>query len=326
VIVKEKDLIVATSAQGKAGEEAEKQMAFYLKREFAKDADVFVFNDLRLIHDGEVAQIDHFVLHKYGFALIESKSVAGTVEINEYGEWIRMFNNKPSGMPSPVLQLERQQDILKNKLEANAPELLGKLIGLQKRFGGRKYDQIVAISDKTRIVRKQSTEDIHKADAVAGILRNQIKEYKRGRITADTVCFNKKEMQALRRFFLAEHCEKASLTDRKPVGRRINKEKKAKSVSNEMINTEKHDYWYCQCGQEFEIRHKYNFYKYCLNCRKPLPFDPVCLICNSEAVLSQPENTRIVTYQCESVTEHHGVFHANSKRHKKDEATLRSKT
>ncbi len=42
----------------RAGEEAEKQMAFYLRRTFAKANDYYVLNDLRIVHGGSVAQID----------------------------------------------------------------------------------------------------------------------------------------------------------------------------------------------------------------------------------------------------------------------------
>ena len=62
-------------------------MAFYLKREFTKDDDIFVFNDLRFSYQGEYSQIDHLILHRFGFVLIESKSIYGEVKVNAQGEW-----------------------------------------------------------------------------------------------------------------------------------------------------------------------------------------------------------------------------------------------
>ena len=44
MISKEWDQPAERSAMLKAGQDAEKQMAFYLKREFSKDKDIFVFN------------------------------------------------------------------------------------------------------------------------------------------------------------------------------------------------------------------------------------------------------------------------------------------
>jgi hypothetical protein len=128
-----------------AGERQEKEVAFQLRR--GLDAKRYtVFHDLRLEHDGETAQIDHLVLHKYGFVIIESKSIAGEVKVNDHGEWSRSYNGAWSGMPSPIKQAELQQYILKNFLEKHKKQLLGKLIGLQKAFGGRAYDILAAIS------------------------------------------------------------------------------------------------------------------------------------------------------------------------------------
>ena len=49
-------------------------MAHYLKRAFGDTSDIYVFNDLRLLRRGEIAQIDHLVVHRWGFAIIESKA------------------------------------------------------------------------------------------------------------------------------------------------------------------------------------------------------------------------------------------------------------
>ncbi len=73
-----------------AGAKAEEQMAFYLKRAFADDPNVYVFNDIRLQgDDDDAAQIDHLVLHRHGFVIVESKSVSTGVAVNEHGEWVR---------------------------------------------------------------------------------------------------------------------------------------------------------------------------------------------------------------------------------------------
>src|SRR2546423_13797828 len=81
-----------------AAAEAEKQMAFYLRRAFGTSDHILLFNDLRLVaDDGEVAQIDHLILHPNGFILIESKSIAGSVLINEHGEWCRVSGERRTG-------------------------------------------------------------------------------------------------------------------------------------------------------------------------------------------------------------------------------------
>ncbi len=108
-----------------AGADAEKQMAFYLRRVFATDKDVLVFNDLRYKDDtDDAAQIDHLVMHREGFIIIESKSVTSAVEINEHGEWTRFWNGNRQGMPSPIQQAKRQIDFLRRALHANKESFL----------------------------------------------------------------------------------------------------------------------------------------------------------------------------------------------------------
>lgn len=57
MILKEKTSRCPTDKFGLAGYQAEKQMAFYLRRAFGEMPDVFGFNDLRFERNGEVAQI-----------------------------------------------------------------------------------------------------------------------------------------------------------------------------------------------------------------------------------------------------------------------------
>jgi len=64
VIVKDKDTISNATKNEAKGEAAEKQMAFYLNRQFGDARDVFVFNDLRIERNGEVAQMDHLIVHQ----------------------------------------------------------------------------------------------------------------------------------------------------------------------------------------------------------------------------------------------------------------------
>lgn len=99
-----------------AGRKAEEQMAHYLRRFFGSSADVDILNYLRINLGGEVAQMDHLVLHPYGLVIVESKSVAGSVQIKEDGQWIRWFNKQPQGMRSPVTQAKMQVMLLKELL------------------------------------------------------------------------------------------------------------------------------------------------------------------------------------------------------------------
>jgi hypothetical protein len=122
-----------------AGRRAEEQMAHYLKRFFGSSEDVDVLNYLRIDLNGEIAQMDHLVLHPYGLTIVESKSVAGSVQIKDDGQWIRWFNKQPQGMRSPVTQAEMQAMLLR--------ELLSRTVKQKGFFDKVEIDVLVAISD-----------------------------------------------------------------------------------------------------------------------------------------------------------------------------------
>lgn len=175
MIVKPFDSSRPSHARLRAGWEAEKQMAFYLERAFGRSERFHVFHDLRLEHDGAIAQIDHLVLHPYGFCLVESKSVHGTVSVDARDEWIRRSRgSSPVGMPSPLRQVERQKDVLLALLLANAPELRrrSRRHG-QHAFHERRLQTLVAIGDTAIIERKGcDPSGLHKADHItAAIIR-----------------------------------------------------------------------------------------------------------------------------------------------------------
>lgn len=163
----------------RAGDEAERQMAFYLKRAFADDPQVHVFHNLRLEDGSDAAQIDHLILHRSGAIIIESKSVTSSVRINERDEWAREWNGRWTGMPSPVLQAKRQGDFLRKVLQRRREDLLGKAIfGLvQKGFGAYVIDVVVAISDRGMIQHRGQLPEVRKADQIPDRVRELIREH-----------------------------------------------------------------------------------------------------------------------------------------------------
>ena len=100
MILKEIDEKANLTKIQKYGHDAEKQMAFYLKRAFQNKSDVVVINDLRIQMDDDTAQMDHLIIHRFGFIVVESKSVTAKISINEHGEWSRYYRNSSKGMPS----------------------------------------------------------------------------------------------------------------------------------------------------------------------------------------------------------------------------------
>lgn len=162
-----------------AGRKAEEQMAFYLRRFFAKSDDVDVLNYLRIELGGEVAQMDHLVLHPYGLLIVESKSVSGSVQIKDDGQWIRWFGKQPSGMRSPITQAKMQAMLLR--------DLLNDKVKQKSFFDNVRLDVLVAISDTGTIQWPASgaLPEVCKADQVHERILSRVDQFRRLRREAD---------------------------------------------------------------------------------------------------------------------------------------------
>lgn len=227
MILKEKQFAPQADRRLAAGDAAEKQMAFYLRREFGNDKDVWVINDLRVCHKGEFAQMDHLLVSQWGLFVIESKSVTGSVRINAHGEWTREYDGRFEGMPSPVLQAEAQSRILKQVLTANRRELIGSIAGMQKGFRYCPITTYAAISDTGIIHREIDLPQVMKADAVSPAIRIWLKNCSviKGLFSLSLEIkpgewkMTEREAETIANFLLGSHtplCEPATDVDKKP--------------------------------------------------------------------------------------------------------------
>ncbi|MDQ0288900.1 NERD domain-containing protein [Oligosphaera ethanolica] len=190
MISKELDEIEVTNSWEKNGRKAEEQIAFYLKRRFHSDENFYIINGLRFrALDGTYTQIDHLVVSQYAAFIIESKSVTSVVKYDATGQWLRLWDNHYTGMPSPVQQAKNQECALREIMQANREQLRRKvLFGLaQGGFMGLPIHTIVAISDAGRVI-PPAGNDIHagvvmKADLVTDRIVELYGDYKK----ADTL-------------------------------------------------------------------------------------------------------------------------------------------
>lgn len=187
-------------------------MAHYLHRRFGKDQDVLVLHGLRLKdreqpeHNGSTGgcQIDHLLVHRWGFFIIESKSVTEEVRIRDDGsggdEWIRTYDGKELGMPSPIQQAQRQSDFLREFLQRHRKDLLGRqpfgfrtiskvVNGTNQRgFKNAPIQLLVAVSDRGKIKRmdgwKEPSEPfqvyVAKADLVTNKIAQELERHRKG--------------------------------------------------------------------------------------------------------------------------------------------------
>jgi hypothetical protein len=186
MIVKEKKFSPSTDPRIRAGDEAEKDMAFRLGRRFGNDPKVHIINDLRIEHEGNTFQIDHLLVTPWGLFIVESKSVHCPVTIKVWDDkrehWSRNFDGKTEGIDSPVLQAEEQGRLLKTFMRANAEQMLRKMIGLvQKGFGCCPVITLVAISSSGVIDVESGTlhKSVLKADEIAPEIAQQITTLKK---------------------------------------------------------------------------------------------------------------------------------------------------
>lgn len=217
MIIKPFEARPARGRRNQAGVRAEKDMAHYLDRYFKDSNQFLLLHDLQFTYEGENGQIDHLVIHRFGLAIVESKSVTSKVRVNAASEWDRFWNGKWQGMADPLLQAERQGMLLKKLLNTRTPDLLDKVLlgAFQGTFRNMAIDTFAAISVDGVIERaKGRAPSAMKADAIPGAIEALVSRYQLdsraiGSAMAD---FNKaprsfkdEELKRIGYFLLAHH-------------------------------------------------------------------------------------------------------------------------
>jgi len=119
----------------RAGAKGEKEAAYHIDFHWKGGTNSAVIHDLRIEHDGRVAQIDHLIMHRnLTFHVLESKGFGTEVRISESGEWETKTRYGWKGILSPVEQNRRHIEVLQSFIRDHqlAPKRLG--ISLPIRF------------------------------------------------------------------------------------------------------------------------------------------------------------------------------------------------
>lgn len=148
----------------RAGEKGEKDAAYYIDLYYRNHGNWAVFHDLRIEHDGDVAQIDHLLINRLlEFYILETKSFAYGIKINERGEFLRWNGHRYDAIPSPIEQLKRHILVLERLLKAD--DILPKRLGLSLQPSFKPY---VLVSPTSSIIRpaqkKFDTSTVIKSD------------------------------------------------------------------------------------------------------------------------------------------------------------------
>jgi hypothetical protein len=315
MIVKELDELSAADKFAKAGRAAEEQMVYYLRRAFADDKNIYVFNDLRLEQEQDAAQIDHLILHRYGATIIESKSVTTRIQVNEQGEWSRSFNGTLKGMPSPVLQAQRQGEFLRKYLNAQSEMLLGKMLGFrQSTFRNMPLGILVAISDSGIINRPKKVllEEVCKADQV--IERIQVKFEKSRKANSlfsldlkeSAYSFTENELSEIIKFLLKHH-KPTKLNPEQKTSLHYQVVEPTPLKTNPVQPVGKLICRHCQTNKLSVEYGKYGYYMKCLECSKNTPINAICKTCGDKERIRKSGRQFYAECGCGTST----LFHTN---------------
>jgi hypothetical protein len=134
----------------RAGAKGEKDAAYHIDFSWKDAKNHLVLHDLRIEHDGRVAQIDHLILMRtMDCHVLESKGFSQEVRITEVGEWETKTRYGWKGMPSPIEQNERHISVVKSFVEDRG--LLPKRLGLTLPLKSHNW---VLVSPQCQLSRK----------------------------------------------------------------------------------------------------------------------------------------------------------------------------
>jgi len=266
MIAKEADPISSRSRRVQAGAKAEHDTAFFLRRAFGDHRpDVLVFNDLRFEHAGEVAQIDHLVIHRHGMFVIETKHVGGTLEITRGGQFVRGYERgRELGMGSPVEQAKTQARLLRQLLIAHKEELRARwFFGLlQGGFKNCPIEPFVAVSTNAVIRGEEYAKEVRKADQIPGMIEDRVAAHRNsGRLLNTDISsddglyrFSDEELAQLHRFLLDRHTPRATAPP------------KRSAPAKQQAPTFKYLCSKCQSLKLRILHGKYGYYFKCMEC------------------------------------------------------------
>jgi Nuclease-related domain len=97
----------------RAGAAGEKEAAYHIDFGWKDGRNSVVIHDMRIEHQGRVAQIDHLILMRtLDCHVLETKGFSSGVRISETGEWETRTRFGWRGIPSPVEQNRRHIEVL----------------------------------------------------------------------------------------------------------------------------------------------------------------------------------------------------------------------
>ena len=92
----------------RAGQKGEKDAAYELDFYLRTSKNWAIIHDLRIEHNGRVAQIDHILINRLmDIWVLESKRFVEGIAVNDRGECAMFWKGRPQGIASPYEQNQK---------------------------------------------------------------------------------------------------------------------------------------------------------------------------------------------------------------------------
>ena len=161
----------------RAGDKGEREAAYEIDFYHGPSRNWAIIHDLRIEHEGRVAQIDHLLIGRFlDIWVCETKHFSQGVAINNQGEFTRFFNGRPEAIASPVEQNRKHLLVLDRILASDK-------IALPTRLGIKlkpRLHSAIVVSKNARIARPKANVDgldrIVKSDQLRKLIERSIDE------------------------------------------------------------------------------------------------------------------------------------------------------
>ncbi len=173
----QKKLIETETKIIKSGIKGENSSAYFLDFHFGETKNWAILHDLRVEHNGQVAQIDHLLINRFlEFYVLESKNYANGMKITEDGDFLIFYAGRSKAVESPIEQNERHIFLLQKFLNSSQ-DILPKRLGIRLKPSFKNY---VIISPHSKVTRPKKslldTSAVIKSDTLYSMIKKQIDE------------------------------------------------------------------------------------------------------------------------------------------------------
>lgn len=198
-----KDLIERHLQLLRYGKQGEDAVRFELQNSFIP---MMVLHGLHIEYQGLKAQIDYLIVTRKFTLVLECKNLFGNIEVNSSGDFVRVLSyhgqNRKEGIYSPITQLQRHMDLIKQIRREQKNNFLQKAI-FDKLFSSNYKSAVVLANPKTvvhmKYAKKEVRDQIIRCDQINARIRELLKKEK------DNTDFDDTAMYEHAQFFRSLH-------------------------------------------------------------------------------------------------------------------------